>query len=76
MPSSSHIPHALFLTSIVPSSFLEGKTFPPEAAPTVQEPSKVGEQKRQHDEEQSRQEIENVLRGFYPRAPSPTGSGR
>lgn len=74
MQFSSQIFYVPFLTSIVPSSFLEGKTFPPEAAPKVQESSRVGEQSRQHDEEKTRQDIENILKGFYPRAPSPAES--
>jgi hypothetical protein len=69
----------LVLTLVVPSSFLEGKIFPPEATPKLQESSKLGEQERQYNEERSKQEIEQILRGFYKssqRAPSPAGSGQ
>ena len=66
----------LVLTLVVPSSFLEGKVFPPEATPKVQESSKLGEQERRHKEERSKQEIEQILRGFYKSSPSTAGSGQ
>lgn len=65
------------LTLVVPSSFLEGKGFFSEATPQVQESRKLAEQERQHTEERSKQEIEQILQGFLnssQRAPSPAGS--
>jgi hypothetical protein len=58
----------------VPDSFLEERASPPKATPEVQESNKPREHERQCDEEQNKQEIQNVLREFYQRRPSPAES--